>query len=833
MDDATRLEYTVYFPPAGGVGGDEEEEAASTAARVLPAVTGAVAAATEGYMWEQAPFNVAVARVVPRRKASTAVAAAAAAAGGVSPWGLAGVTDVGSSSVDEWFVVWLASMVSTVVAGGGGVVAVVATAGGQEFDPLVVEAAEELPPWFDADDARGRSFLVNGALHLIPGRAGRGAPAGAVPPSPLADAAAGAAWVRAHPTATRAGDGVQAALRARLGAYPAAARAQRHVAVATLPRAAAAVLASAPALITHLAQRFYERDADDVAAAARMRAFPLQSAATDCVTVRVRMTRTAYAKLRLQRYLPPRGYAAALEPHVRAALEEAYRSVPDATWPPPSAGVLAVDLGAKIVAAMEMMLASAPGAGHFWTALACARQAGSSTRGVGADAAAGGSTPATAAATRAAQFDAFVASLQSRGFFASCRTAADRADKMTAARAYFERQHGGSAPSPSGSGGGGGGGGGAVGGKEAGGGSGDAAPSHPGVLLAHCILSHPAFYSVPPAPAFPGVPLSSTEEAADGDGWLAGSEGGGEGGGGAASVVERLLQAAEGAMRGGEGEPRPPAATVVPAPAAAADGTAPDSDVAQLERLVTAMASFVSRQSSYAGVSSSGGGAVEVDARSDSGDSDNDSGDSDDDTAGAPSATAGVGGNKQWFARLAANLPAGVPLTEADLVSLLAAAGSGEAAPVTAIVDGDGDGGGGDGGDDDGSMWNTSSDGGSVAGRDDEDEAAAGGMAAAMAAMDAALAGEAGMAGGFDRLPATYTPAAEVADGSAVMAGGMSEADVRVNLLAHMSRSVAAQGGRSGPTSNVLGELGVDVPPEWWRAGAPVTTAAADADEET
>ncbi len=67
---------------------------------------------------------------------------------------------------------------------------------------------------------------------------------------------------------------MQAALDARLGAYPGRAAQNRHLARATLPAAAAVVLASEPALAAPAVAAFYERDAQDMSTAARQRRFP-------------------------------------------------------------------------------------------------------------------------------------------------------------------------------------------------------------------------------------------------------------------------------------------------------------------------------------------------------------------------------------------------------------------------------------------------------------------------------------------------------------------------------------------------------------------------------
>ena len=70
------------------------------------------------------------------------------------------------------------------------------------------------------------------------------------------------------------GPEMRKALEARLGAYPAQARLNRHMARATLPAAAAAVLAAEPALAAPAVAAFYERDVQDMAAAAHQRRFP-------------------------------------------------------------------------------------------------------------------------------------------------------------------------------------------------------------------------------------------------------------------------------------------------------------------------------------------------------------------------------------------------------------------------------------------------------------------------------------------------------------------------------------------------------------------------------
>ena len=69
---------------------------------------------------------------------------------------------------------------------------------------------------------------------------------------------------------------MQGALEGRLGGYPARALAQMHTARVTLPAAVAAVLRAEPNLVAPAVEGFYNRDVDDMRAAARLRRFPPQ-----------------------------------------------------------------------------------------------------------------------------------------------------------------------------------------------------------------------------------------------------------------------------------------------------------------------------------------------------------------------------------------------------------------------------------------------------------------------------------------------------------------------------------------------------------------------------
>jgi hypothetical protein len=121
-----------------------------------------------------------------------------------------------------------------------------------------------------------------------------------------------------------------------------------------------------------------------------------------------------------------------------------------------------------------------------------------------------------------------------------------------------------------------------------------------------------------------------------------------------------------------------------------------------------------------------------------------------------------------------------------------------------------------------------------------------------MASMEAELYGGAGSTLGASFLrvdgpagAAGRTAGAGCTPGAGVGADGvggssaapLSDADMQFNLLASLSQSVAGQGGRAGPASNMLGDLGLTVPAAWWeaegrRAAAEDGDSGSDSDDE-
>jgi len=106
-----------------------------------------------------------------------------------------------------------------------------------------------------------------------------------------------------------------------------------------------------------------------------------------------------------------------------------------------------------------------------------------------------------------------------------------------------------------------------------------------------------------------------------------------------------------------------------------------------------------------------------------------------------------------------------------------------------------------------------------------------------MASMEAELYGGAGstLGASFLRVGGPVGAAGRIAGAGRILGAGaaadgdgerdssgapLSDADLQYNLLASLSQSVAGQGGRAGPASNMLGDLGLSVPAAWWEAEA-------------
>jgi hypothetical protein len=274
----------------------------------------------EGYIWQRDRFAL---HASARRRAPWQ---RAAGAGGALPPHLWGSLGFGDNVEDEWFVVWLLLELTRAFP-------VTARAWDNDGEFVLIEAAYALPRWLKPETAANRVWLHAGALHVVP--LPRVAGDAALPAAPTA--AQALALVRGGAVDTLApGARVAAGLAGRLAGYPARARALMHRAAAVLPARVAHLLAREPQLAAAAVEAFHCRDPGDVRAAARMAAVP----PADPVPASVALSRCLYAQVALQQYRPPKGWP---------------------PLPPPSdPAAAAAELGLKLTAGFEMLLAANP-----------------------------------------------------------------------------------------------------------------------------------------------------------------------------------------------------------------------------------------------------------------------------------------------------------------------------------------------------------------------------------------------------------------------------------------------------------------------------------------
>jgi hypothetical protein len=801
-----------------------------------------------GYVWQDQPFRLRVVRAADadaevaagkaaaragrsadRDSAHAGSAASSRGAAGAHPYRLVGHTHYGDSIDDEWFVTWLLAEAtrrygpageqgagaSSVVADGdvasnirarGGLTAWATDAGDGDF--LAVQAADHLPRWAKPSTTAHRIFLYNGAVHMV---APNALPA-------VASLDEGAAYVRAHAGATLASPGVQADVMERLRGYPKAAASRMHTARCFLPARLARLVSVEPLSVAQAVACFYTRDPLDVRLAARMPRFhpagaptrPAPGATGDghnaatvagapaavaalpssahapaaqahLVPVSVRLNRSLFAQLAQQRYLPPKPYAALLPPQSAPAHEGHV-------------------LGAKLAAGYEILFARGE--------KAASQGAPSATTTAGDDE--GGDAEATTInvalrllATLARIDAAAAAGTWPAGFVSSLSGAPVQwppaADVDDDPSVWMD--------------------------------GGEGAEAQLAALMAEMT-----------AAAAAAEPATGKVAAA------------------APAVLRQKSQAA------------------ASAPGSATGGDDDDADAAQLRALLSSMAGFVTRSSGLEGVEVTGtpqkaaqeqlpmGGALDegVDgggATSDgdtSGEDEDENEDEDEDEvedaeaddeggepgssdaeqtqvrAGQPAATA-AGTHAGTASSRAPASAAGKPVdVEAFLAHLRAhtAIATGAATASTAVLRFTRD----DSDDElmevgDAAPWLQRPTGApqpvpaAATSRTDGSLS----LADYMGHLDGELAG-AGLTSSFTRFEAgsaasPAAPATAGAGGDSARAaagattagtGPLSEHDVRFNLAASLAASVGAQAGAAGPASNLLGQLGLAVPREWW-----------------
>lgn len=252
------VDYWLY--PVEGHG----EAATATLARVYSLV----APFTRQWVWQRAPFSLAVVQ------------------DSATSWHLHGSTDYGENVMDEWFVVALLQHVTRQIH------SLVARVTDTDGEILCIEAASVLPLWAaEPSVAEGRVFLYKGCMHLLPVAQSPAtiSPLPAVTPPP----AVAAQVVASYPSLSLASPRVQASLAARLSSLPGDTRENHHRANLSLPRAVAALLGREQGLLARVVRALQERDTLDTRAARAM-ARVRQEGMVPC---RVTFSRCLYAML--------------------------------------------------------------------------------------------------------------------------------------------------------------------------------------------------------------------------------------------------------------------------------------------------------------------------------------------------------------------------------------------------------------------------------------------------------------------------------------------------------------------------------------------------------
>jgi hypothetical protein len=304
-------------------------------------------------------------------------------------------------------------------------------------DVLLIEAADALPSYVDPDDSSPRTFVINGSVHYIPPLSsdaldadgededdsgaegsdngheysgphdGGAVDVPAVTVKSVASVATGAQFVLLHRSETALSDGVQDLIATRIDQYPKQALGCMHTCRCELLEPLARILSVNPQLISASVDAFYNRDSTDVATASKMLSFP----PAPLVSMSVRMTRNLFCKLDMQRYIPPKKYRSLLPADVLESLKDP-KSQDPVSCPSKVRWYL---MGSKIACGFEIILLQRSIRqqldGYF--------------------------SKASVQPEADPKFQAYLASLTGKGFFADCKTQTERDSKRQAAAEYF------------------------------------------------------------------------------------------------------------------------------------------------------------------------------------------------------------------------------------------------------------------------------------------------------------------------------------------------------------------------------------------------------------
>ncbi|PIK59671.1 hypothetical protein BSL78_03402 [Apostichopus japonicus] len=212
----------------------------------------------------------------------------------VFPPHLHGQTQFGDNIEDEWFILYLLSVITNKFPG------CVASIQDNDGEVLLIEAANYLPKWLDPDTSTNRVFLFGGELHVVP----YPTTPGELPILPIGVPTVqhSVTAIQKCPHLTRASDGMRNCIESRIARFSSNMNDIFHDAICSVPVKLAALLKEDPQLVSAAVEAFYERDPIDLKACRVMKTFPPE----DMVATKVKMSRIMYAQLCQQRFQPDR-----------------------------------------------------------------------------------------------------------------------------------------------------------------------------------------------------------------------------------------------------------------------------------------------------------------------------------------------------------------------------------------------------------------------------------------------------------------------------------------------------------------------------------------------
>eukprot|EP00940_MAST-03C_sp_MAST-3C-sp2_P002584 g2584.t1 len=257
---------------------------------------------TDGYVWNDEPFRLEFPREADKETGRYEM--------------LSGSTCFGDCVEDEWFITKLLFRLCDTFPDD-----IFVRAKDDDGQFLLIEAAEALPEWLSPETAKDRIVVFKGALHIISPEI--------INDSPKLHDVRRILSSSDTMMSTRASDAIQKIILQRLDTV----RPKRwiHRAWCVIPIKVAESIEKYPEIISHAVNAFHRRDSADIRAASKLRmtlgSRPHSKDRTGkrCKCRRaclVRFSRSLYAKLRAERFEPPRGF----EDYVPKSEHQAHRA---------------------------------------------------------------------------------------------------------------------------------------------------------------------------------------------------------------------------------------------------------------------------------------------------------------------------------------------------------------------------------------------------------------------------------------------------------------------------------------------------------------------------